>query len=222
MAQGTIRPWSERAFFLAFESIFGVNALPFRICVFLTQCANLTLLAAISRRLTGSLLAGFSAAILWLVNNSDTSKRDGARTTYGSGSAFSLVSALAALYNCLCARRFFRSTLPLFLPSAIWRRCCRFAITSRRTTASRAPGRRIRRHDDQRGPQQIARRTYRSPASTTTNWIQILRHWSTSAIPFSHICLDGSGMLRKKGFAGCPAAPPCAWLGHIAARIGSI
>ena len=162
MAQGTIRPWSERAFFLAFESIFGVNALPFRICVFLTQCANLTLLAAISRRLTGSLLAGFSAAILWLVNNSDTSKRDGARTTYGSGSAFSLVSALAALYNCLCARRFFRSTLPLFLPSAIWRRCCRFAITSRRTTASRAPGRRIRGHDDQRGPQQIARRTYRS------------------------------------------------------------
>jgi hypothetical protein len=69
MAQGTIRPWSERAFFLTFESFFGVNALPFRICVFLTQCANLTLLSAITRRLTGSRLAGFCAAILWLVNN---------------------------------------------------------------------------------------------------------------------------------------------------------
>ena len=68
MAQGTIRPWSERAFFLALQSMFGVNALPFRICVFLTQCANLTLLTAITRRATGSLLAGCCAALLWLVN----------------------------------------------------------------------------------------------------------------------------------------------------------
>ena len=31
MAQGTIRPLSERAFFLVFESLFGLHALPFRI-----------------------------------------------------------------------------------------------------------------------------------------------------------------------------------------------
>jgi hypothetical protein len=68
MAQGSIRPLSERAFFLVFESLFGVNPLPFRICVFLTQCANLALLSEVTRRLTGSRLAGFCAAILWLVN----------------------------------------------------------------------------------------------------------------------------------------------------------
>jgi hypothetical protein len=70
MAQGTIRPWSERAYFLAFESMFGLNALPFRICVFLTQCASLTLLAAVTRRLTGSAAAGLCAAVLWVVNSS--------------------------------------------------------------------------------------------------------------------------------------------------------
>jgi len=70
MAQGSIRPWSERAFFLGFESLFGLNAIPFRICVFLTQCANLTLIAAITRRLTGSPAAGCCAAVFWVANNS--------------------------------------------------------------------------------------------------------------------------------------------------------
>jgi hypothetical protein len=70
MAQGTIRPLSERAFFLVFESLFGIHALPFRIWVFLTQCANLFLLAAVARRITGSRAAGFWAAVLWLVNSS--------------------------------------------------------------------------------------------------------------------------------------------------------
>jgi len=70
MAQGSIRPWSERAYFLAFESLFGLNALPFRICVFLTQCASLTLLADVTRRLTGSRWAGFWASVLWVVNSS--------------------------------------------------------------------------------------------------------------------------------------------------------
>jgi hypothetical protein len=68
MAQGTLRPWSERAFFLVLGSLFGVNALPFRILVFVTQFANLALLAAVTRRITGSRVAGFWAAILWLVN----------------------------------------------------------------------------------------------------------------------------------------------------------
>ena len=70
MAQGTIRPWSERGYFLVFESLFGWNALPYRLCVFLTQCASLTLLAAVTRRLTSSSSAGFWAAVLWVLNSS--------------------------------------------------------------------------------------------------------------------------------------------------------
>jgi hypothetical protein len=67
-AQGTIRPWSERVFFLAFESAFGLDPLPFRLWVFLTQFANLALIASIARRLTGSALAGFLAPLLWISN----------------------------------------------------------------------------------------------------------------------------------------------------------
>ena len=68
LAQGTIRPWSERAFFMALYSLFGLNALPFRICVFLTQIANLTLIRCVAQRITGSAAAGFWAAMLWLAN----------------------------------------------------------------------------------------------------------------------------------------------------------
>jgi hypothetical protein len=67
-AQGTIRPWSERGFFLAFESLFGLDALPFRIMAFATMAANLTLLAWIVRRITRSRLAGAVAAVCWAAN----------------------------------------------------------------------------------------------------------------------------------------------------------
>jgi hypothetical protein len=69
MAQGTIRPWSERLFFVVFEAIFGVEALPFRIWVFLTQTANLTLLSWIVWRVTKSRLAGFLAPVLWTASS---------------------------------------------------------------------------------------------------------------------------------------------------------
>jgi Predicted membrane-bound mannosyltransferase len=68
MAQGSVRPLSERGFFLLFESLFGLNALPFRIWVFLTQFANLALIAWLAWKLTGSRSVGFWAPILWLVN----------------------------------------------------------------------------------------------------------------------------------------------------------
>ena len=70
MAQGTIRPFSERLFFLIFERIYGVDALPFRIFVFLTQFLNLALLAAITVRIAGSRMAGFLAAVFWTANSS--------------------------------------------------------------------------------------------------------------------------------------------------------
>jgi hypothetical protein len=69
-AQGTIRPLSERAFFMLGFSLFGLDALPFKIVVFATQFANLALVASIGARLTGLRWAGFVAAIFWVLNSS--------------------------------------------------------------------------------------------------------------------------------------------------------
>ncbi len=69
-AQGTIRPWSERAFFMAGYALFGLNALPYRAVIFATQFADLFLVVWIGRRLTGSLAAGVCAAALWTINSS--------------------------------------------------------------------------------------------------------------------------------------------------------
>ena len=65
---GTFRPLSERGYFLLFSTLFGVEPLPFRILVFLTQFVNLVLLSSIVRRLSGSRLAGFLAPIFWVSN----------------------------------------------------------------------------------------------------------------------------------------------------------
>jgi hypothetical protein len=70
MAQGTIRPWSDRIFFIVFYHVFGLDPLPFHIWVLLTQCANILLLLSVARRLTGSRLAAVAAALLWIVNTS--------------------------------------------------------------------------------------------------------------------------------------------------------
>lgn len=70
---GTLRPLSERAFFLVLSYWFPDDALPYRIIVFATQFANVALLAWLARRLTGSTAVGFWAALLWAVNpNLDT------------------------------------------------------------------------------------------------------------------------------------------------------
>ena len=69
MAQGTIRPLSERGFFLLFRWMFGYDAVPFHIWALLTHFASLGLLAAITVRLTGSKLAGFLAPTLWTANS---------------------------------------------------------------------------------------------------------------------------------------------------------
>ena len=69
-AQGTIRPLSERAFFMLGFSLFGLDALPFKMVVFATQFANLALVASIGARLTGVRWAGFFAAIFWALNSS--------------------------------------------------------------------------------------------------------------------------------------------------------
>ncbi len=171
MAQGSIRPLSERAFFLVLESAFGLHALPFRICVFLTQCANVTLLAAVMRRLTGSRAAGFWAAVFWLVNanlvvvmawSSAYNQvlcaffflgafwfllryvQTGKISNYicqwilflfgfGALEVNLVYPALAAFYTFLLARRHFRATLPLFIPSAIFALADRMAAPAQIT-----------------------------------------------------------------------------------------
>lgn len=72
LAQGTVRTLSERVYFLLLSSLFGLNALPFRICAFLTQFASIALLTAITRRITRSNLAGFLAPVFWCVHGAMT------------------------------------------------------------------------------------------------------------------------------------------------------
>ena len=88
-AQGTIRPWSERAFFIVGYALFGLNALPFRIVIFATQFIGLALAQAVGARLTGSRAAGLCAAILWTINSSTMEPL-----------------GWVCVYNEVCARRF--------------------------------------------------------------------------------------------------------------------
>jgi hypothetical protein len=156
--QGTWRPLSERAFFLAFGAMFGSDALPYRIWVFLTMFANLVLAASVTARLTRSRAAGFWAAIFWLANSKlavamswtceyilvacgfflllalhfflryvETGER---RYYIWTWAAFLtgflametniVFPALAGSYALLCARKYFRRTLPFFAASAVY------------------------------------------------------------------------------------------------------
>lgn len=65
---GTLRPLSERLYFLVFRSLFDLNPLPYRAAAFLTQFANFALLASIMRRVTKLPAAGFWAPIFWMAN----------------------------------------------------------------------------------------------------------------------------------------------------------
>ena len=156
--QGTWRPLSERVFFLTFGWMFGADALPYRIWVFLTQFANLMLLASITRRLTGSRAAGFWAAILWVANSKlatvmswsceyilvlcgfflllavhfflryvETSERRYYLWTWAAFLCGFLAMEtnvvfplLIGSYTLLCARKYFRTTLPFFAASAAY------------------------------------------------------------------------------------------------------
>jgi len=67
-AHGNLRPLSETGFFTLFSAVFGVEPLPFRIWVFLTQAAGLWLLGDLVRRWTHSRWAGLAAQGVWLAN----------------------------------------------------------------------------------------------------------------------------------------------------------
>lgn len=67
-AHGNIRPLGENAYFLVLSSLFGVDALPFRIWAFVTQMASLVLLGSIVARLSASRAAACWAQVLWIAN----------------------------------------------------------------------------------------------------------------------------------------------------------
>jgi len=67
-AQGTIRPLSERGFFMLFSYFFGLHALPYRLFIFCNQCLNIILLMLVTLKLTRSQLATLIAPLLWLAN----------------------------------------------------------------------------------------------------------------------------------------------------------
>jgi len=67
-AQGTVRVWSERVFFLALERLFGLDHRPFHLVVLGTQAVNLGLLYWITLRLSGSRLAAAAAPVLWVLS----------------------------------------------------------------------------------------------------------------------------------------------------------
>jgi len=96
MAQGTIRPWSERLFFIAGFDLFGLNALPYRIVIFATQFADIVLMIAIARRIAGSRAAGFLAAVLWMLNSAAVQPLDWACAYNEVLCAFFLLAALYA------------------------------------------------------------------------------------------------------------------------------
>jgi hypothetical protein len=96
-AQGTIRPISERAFFLVLFRWFELDALPYRICVFATQAANMALLVNIAKRMSGSLMVGFLSALFWGVNSSLGKPLSWTSSYNQVLCAFFLLSALACL-----------------------------------------------------------------------------------------------------------------------------
>lgn len=158
LAQGTIRPFSERGFFMLFSWLFGLRALPYRLFVFLNQFLNIVLVMLVTRRLTRSDLAAFVAPLLWIANAglvipmAWTScynevqcttflllsfyffmryTEEGERKFYwaqwvtfilGFGALEIMVvyPAIAAAYALFFARRYLRSTVPLFAASAVY------------------------------------------------------------------------------------------------------
>jgi hypothetical protein len=154
-AQGTIRPFSERAFFMIGYGLFGLDALPFRIVIFATQFADLALTALVGAKLTGSRAVGFCAAVLWTINSTSVQPLawvcvynevmcafflllafyfllryietgNGRFKTYewivfllgfGALELNVVYPVLAAAYTLLCARKFFRGTLPMLAVS---------------------------------------------------------------------------------------------------------
>lgn len=64
-AQGTVRVWSERLFFLLGWQLFGLDHRPLHLIALATQTANLLLVYWVTLRISGSRLAAAAAGLLW-------------------------------------------------------------------------------------------------------------------------------------------------------------
>lgn len=66
MAQGTVRPLSERLYFLVLGAKFGMNPLPFHLVGYATFALSLWLLQWIVLRASASRLAALAAPLVWM------------------------------------------------------------------------------------------------------------------------------------------------------------
>ncbi len=67
-AQGTVRVFGDRLYFLALSQAFGLHALPFHLVQLATWTAAIILVGLIGEKLTASRAAGLIAALLWAAN----------------------------------------------------------------------------------------------------------------------------------------------------------
>jgi hypothetical protein len=111
MAQGTIRPWSERGFFLLLFKMYGLDALPYHALVMGTQFANLLLVVWIVRKLGGSRLAACVAPLLWVAN-----------------AAMVVPIAWASDYNQILCAFFLLSAFALYLSGHYWLQVAMFLL----------------------------------------------------------------------------------------------
>jgi hypothetical protein len=111
LAQGTIRPWSERGFFLLLFKLYGLDALPYHALVMGTQFANLLLLSWIVRKLGGSRLAACLAPALWVAN-----------------AALVVPMAWASDYNQILCAFFLLAAFALYLSGHYWLQVAAFVL----------------------------------------------------------------------------------------------
>jgi hypothetical protein len=111
LAQGTIRPWSERGFFLLFFKLYGLDALPYHALVMATQFANLLLFSWIIRKLGGSWLAACVAPALWVAN-----------------AALVIPLSWASDYNQILCCFFFLTAFALYLAGHYWSQLIVFVL----------------------------------------------------------------------------------------------
>jgi hypothetical protein len=69
LAGGSVRPLTDRAFFLAFSTLFGIHALPYRIAIYVFQLSAIVLLGVVAQRLCKSYWAAFIVPALWVANS---------------------------------------------------------------------------------------------------------------------------------------------------------
>jgi hypothetical protein len=116
-AQGTIRPWSERLFFLLNYRHFGLNPVPFHVWVAITMSANLLLAQWLAWKFTANRVAALAAPVFWLASPGLATPLSWLSSYNQVLCAFFLLAALACLVKALETRKtgWFSTQVALFL-----------------------------------------------------------------------------------------------------------